>query len=45
MRCKIIFADTAKSRLREIAINIAELSKNKDLTIQLVKELKRNGNT
>jgi len=39
MSCKIIFTDTAKSDLREIAIYIAERAKDKDIAIRFVKEL------
>lgn len=39
MSCKIIFTDTAKADLREIAIYIAERAKDKDIAIRFVKEL------
>ena len=39
MSCQIVFTDTAKSDLREIAFNLAELSKDKKLAIRYVKEL------
>ena len=40
MTCKIKFTDTAKEDLRNIAIYIAEQSKNKALAIGFVNELK-----
>ena len=39
MSCQIVFTDTAKSDLREIAISIAELAKDKIIAIRYVKEL------
>ena len=39
MSCQIVFTDTAKSDLREIAISIAELAKDKNSAIRYVKEL------
>ena len=39
MSCQIVFTDTAKSDLREIAISIAELAKDKNIAIRYVKEL------
>lgn len=39
MSCQIVFTDTAKSDLREIAFNLVELSKDKKLAIRYVKEL------
>lgn len=39
MSCKVIFADTAKSDLLEIARGIAELSKDKALAVRFVREL------
>lgn len=39
MNCKIIFTDTARSDLRDIAHYIADLSKDKDLAIRFVKDL------
>lgn len=39
MSCKVIFTDTAKSDLLEIARSIAELSKDKALAVRFVREL------
>ena len=39
MSCKVIFTDTAKSDLLEIARGIAELSKDKALALRFVREL------
>ena len=39
MSCQIVFTDTAKSDLREIAVYIAGFSKDRDLAIRFVKEL------
>lgn len=39
MNCKIVFTDTAKSDLRDIAIYLADLSKDKKLAIRFVREL------
>ena len=39
MNCLIIFTDTAKSDLRDIAFYLADLSKDKNLAIRFVKEL------
>lgn len=39
MNCRIVFTDTAKSDLRDIAVYLAELSKDKKLAIRFVKEL------
>mgnify|MGYP003313450154 CR=1 FL=1 len=39
MNCQIEFTDTAKADLREIAIHIAEFSKDRNLAIRFVKEL------
>ena len=39
MSCQIIFTDTAKSDLRDIATYIADMSKDKNLAIRFVKEL------
>ena len=39
MSCQLVFTDTAKSDLREIAISIAELAKDKNIAIRYVKEL------
>ena len=39
MSCQIIFTDTAKSDLRDIAVYLADLSKDKNLAIRFVKEL------
>lgn len=39
MNTQIVFTDTAKSDLRDIALYLAELSKDKNLAIRFVKEL------
>lgn len=39
MNCQIVFTETAKSDLREIAVSLAELSRDKALAIRFVKEL------
>ncbi|HBK26596.1 MAG TPA: plasmid stabilization protein, partial [Clostridiales bacterium] len=39
MNCKIVFTDTAKSDLRDIAVYLADLSKDKNLAICFVREL------
>lgn len=39
MNTQIIITDTAKSDLRDIALYLAELSKDKNLAIRFVKEL------
>lgn len=39
MSCQIVFTDTAKSDLRDIAIYVATLAKDKNIAIRLVKEL------
>ena len=39
MSCQIVFTDTAKSDLREIAIYIAERAQDKQIAIRFVKEL------
>lgn len=39
MNCKVVFTDTAKSDLRDIAFYIADISKDKNLAIRFVKEL------
>lgn len=39
MSCRIVFTDTAKSDLRDIAVYIADLSKDKKFAIRFVKEL------
>ena len=39
MSCQIVFTDTAKSDLREIAIYIAERAQDKNIAIRFVKEL------
>lgn len=41
MNCKIVFTDTAKSDLREIAFNLAELTKDKKLAIRFVNEIQK----
>ena len=39
MSCQIVFTDTAKSDLREIAVCVAEMAKDRNIAIRLVKEL------
>ena len=39
MNCQIVFTDTAKSDLRDIAFYLADLSKDKTLAVRFVKEL------
>ena len=39
MNCQVEFTDTAKSDLREIAVRIAEFSRDRNLAIRFVKEL------
>ena len=39
MNCKIVFTDTAKTDLRDIAVYLAELSKDKDLAFRFIREL------
>ena len=39
MNCRIVFTDTAKSDLRDIAVYLADISKDKNLAIRFVKEL------
>ena len=39
MSCQIVFTDTARSDLREIAMYLAEQSKDKNVAIRFVKEL------
>lgn len=39
MTSKIVFTDTAKSDLRELAVYLAEISKYRDLAIRFVKRL------
>ena len=39
MSCQIIFTDTAKSDLREIAVYIAERAKDRNVAIRFIKEL------
>lgn len=39
MSCKILFTDTAKFDLRDIAFYIADVSKDKQLAMRFVKEL------
>ena len=39
MNCNVVFTDTAKSDLGDIAVNLAELSKDKNLAIRFVREL------
>ena len=39
MNCRIVFTDTAKSDLRDIAVYLADLSKDKNLATAFVREL------
>jgi plasmid stabilization system protein ParE len=39
MNCRILVTDTAKSDLRDIAVYLADLSKDKNLAIRFIKEL------
>ena len=41
MNCRILVTDTAKTDLRDIAVYIADLSKDKNLAIRFVKELQK----
>lgn len=41
MSCQIVLTDTAKSDLRDIAVYLAELSKDKNLAIRFVKEIQQ----
>ena len=41
MSCQIVFTDTAKTDLREITISLAELTKDRDLTIRFVQGLRK----
>ena len=41
MSCKVVFTDTAKDDLLEIACGIAELSMDKNLAIRFVRELQQ----
>lgn len=40
MNCRIVFTNTAKSDLQEIALNIAEKAQDRQIAIRFVKELK-----
>lgn len=40
MNCKVVFTDTAKADLREVAFYIAEQSKDKKLAIDFVNKLR-----
>ena len=39
MSCQVVFTDTAKSDLREIAVYIAERAKEKNIAIRFIKDL------
>ena len=39
MNCRIVFTDTAKSDMRDIAVYLADLSKDRNLAIAFVREL------
>lgn len=39
MNCRVLFTDTAKADLREIALHIAELTQDKNIAIGFVQEL------
>ena len=41
MSCKVIFTDTAKSDLLDIARSLAEISKDKALAVRFVRELQQ----
>lgn len=41
-KCRIVFTDTAKADLREIAVYIAEQTRDKQIAIRFVKELQAN---
>ena len=41
MSCQIVFTDTAKTDLREITISLAEITKDRDLTIRFIQELRK----
>lgn len=41
MKCRVVFTDTAKSDLREIAMYLAEQTKDKQFTIRFVKDLQK----
>lgn len=40
MSCKVVFTDTAKLDLRDIAVYLADLSKDKNLAVRFVLELR-----
>ena len=44
MNCHVVFTDTAKSDLRDIAFYLADLSKDKNLAVRFVKELQEKAN-
>lgn len=39
MNCRIVFTETAKIDLRDIAVYIADFSKDKELAVRFVKEI------
>ena len=41
MNCKVVFTDTAKSDLRDIAVYLADLSKDKNMAIRFIRELQK----
>lgn len=45
MNCKIVFTNTAKEDLREIAFHIAEKAQDKNIAIRFVKELQETTKT
>ena len=45
MNCIVIFTDTAKADLRQIAISLAELTKDKNLSLRFIKELQEKTRT
>lgn len=40
MSCRIVFTDTARADLRDIAFRIADISKDKKLAVRFVKQLR-----
>ena len=44
MNCKIVFTDTAKADLREIAFSLAELTKDRSIGARFVQELQERTN-
>jgi len=44
MMCNVVFTDTAKSDLRELAFYLADVSKDKELAVRFVKKLQEKTN-